>query len=79
MRRYVYPIGAGIASAAAWTWWTQAVSSGQAIQTAVSEFALIFVCRLSWKWYREDRDAEWWLYAVTSAVASGIVVHFGAN
>ena len=77
--RFIGPILAGCMSAAAWTMWTQAVAAGRPIETAVSELALIGVCWFTWGWYSERKFQEWWIYAVSSAVASGFVVWMGGK
>ncbi len=74
MLTYLWPALAGILSAAAWTVWTASVASGNAIAVAGSELALLVICRMSWRWYKDEREAEWWVFAVSSAVASGVVV-----
>lgn len=74
MQRIAQPILAGILCATCWTVWTGAVAAKNPWLTTLSEFGLLGVGWMTWGWIREKQNLEWWTYAVTSAIASGVVV-----
>lgn len=68
----LFPVVA--ASAAAWTLWTSAVAAKNPVMTTFCEFGLIGICWITWGYYVDRKHAEWWAYAVASAISSGFVV-----
>lgn len=72
--RYLLPIVAGVLCAVCWTVWAGAVAAKNPWLTTAAEFGLLAICWTNWRWMRDGKNAEWWCYAVASAVASGFVV-----